>query len=90
MAEDTVQAELERLRAENAALKGRAAKGLTLKVNMEGLEALDHLRGLTYALSELARSTDQGVLKSLAVGVLERAVSSECDSLRESVRRKEI
>ena len=36
MAEDNLQAELERLRAENAALKGRAAKGLTLKVSEKG------------------------------------------------------
>jgi hypothetical protein len=36
MAEDTLQAELERLRAENAALKGRAAKGMTLKVSEKG------------------------------------------------------
>lgn len=36
MAETDVQAELERLRAENAALKGRAAKGLTLKVSEKG------------------------------------------------------
>ena len=36
MADDTVQAELERLRAENAALKGRAAKGMTLKVSEKG------------------------------------------------------
>ena len=33
MADDILQAELERLRAENAALKGRAAKGMTLKVS---------------------------------------------------------
>ena len=33
MADDTVQAELERLRAENGALKRRATKGVTLKVN---------------------------------------------------------
>ena len=31
MADDTIQAELERLRAENEALKGRAAKGVTLE-----------------------------------------------------------
>jgi hypothetical protein len=36
MAEDNLQAELERLRAENEALKGRAAKGLTLKVSEKG------------------------------------------------------
>jgi hypothetical protein len=36
MAEDTLQAELARLRAENAALKGRAAKGITLKVSEKG------------------------------------------------------
>ena len=36
MADDTVQAELERLRAENAALKGRAVKGITLKVSEKG------------------------------------------------------
>jgi hypothetical protein len=35
MAED-VDAELARLRAENAALKGRAAKGATLKVSEKG------------------------------------------------------
>ena len=33
---DDVQAEFERLRAENAALKGRAAKGLTIKVSEKG------------------------------------------------------
>lgn len=33
MADDTVQAELERLRAENAALKARATKAVTLKVS---------------------------------------------------------
>jgi len=36
MADDTVQAELERLRAENAALKSKAAKGITLKVSEKG------------------------------------------------------
>ena len=36
MADDTLQAELEQLRAENEALKGRAAKGLTLKVSEKG------------------------------------------------------
>ena len=36
MADDTVQAELERLRAENAALKNRATKGVTLKVSEKG------------------------------------------------------
>ena len=36
MAEHDVQAELERLRAENEALKGRAAKGLNLKVSEKG------------------------------------------------------
>jgi hypothetical protein len=36
MADDTVQTELERLRAENEALKGRAAKGMTLKVSEKG------------------------------------------------------
>lgn len=36
MADDTVQQELERLRAENAALKARSAKGLSLKVSEKG------------------------------------------------------
>jgi len=36
MADDTGQAELERLRAENEALKGRAAKRETLKVSTKG------------------------------------------------------
>ena len=36
MADDTLQAELQRLRAKNEALKGRAAKGLTLKVSEKG------------------------------------------------------
>ena len=37
MAEDnTSQAELERLRAENAALKNRATKGVSLKVSEKG------------------------------------------------------
>src|SRR5262245_21056978 len=36
MAETDLQAELARLRAENAALKGRAAKGMTLKVSEKG------------------------------------------------------
>ena len=36
MADDIVQAELERLRVENEALKGRAAKGMTLKVSEKG------------------------------------------------------
>jgi hypothetical protein len=36
MAEDSLQAELERLRAENEALKGRVAKGMTLKVSEKG------------------------------------------------------
>ena len=36
MADSTVQAELERLRAENAALKNRATKGMTLKVSEKG------------------------------------------------------
>jgi len=36
MAEDNVNEELERLRAENAALKGRAARGVTFKVSEKG------------------------------------------------------
>jgi hypothetical protein len=36
MADDTVQVELERLRAENEALKRRATKGVTLKVREKG------------------------------------------------------
>ena len=36
MAEDTLVQELERLRAENAALKARSAKGLSLKVSEKG------------------------------------------------------
>jgi hypothetical protein len=36
MADDTLQAELERLRAENEALKRKAAKGMTLKVSEKG------------------------------------------------------
>ena len=36
MANDEAQAELERLRAENAALKSRMAKGVTLKVSEKG------------------------------------------------------
>lgn len=36
MAQEDPQAELERLRTENAALKGRAAKGLSLKVSEKG------------------------------------------------------
>jgi hypothetical protein len=36
MADDTLQAELERLRAENEALKGRAAKRETLRVSEKG------------------------------------------------------
>ena len=36
MADDTVQAELERLRAENEALKRRATKAVTLKVSEKG------------------------------------------------------
>jgi predicted amino acid dehydrogenase len=36
MADDTVQVELERLRAENEALKRRATKGVTLKVSKKG------------------------------------------------------
>jgi len=36
MAEDSVIQELERLRAENAALKARSAKGLSLKVSEKG------------------------------------------------------
>ena len=36
MADETLQAELERLRTENAALKGRAAKGTSLKVSEKG------------------------------------------------------
>ena len=36
MADDTLQAELDRLKAENEALKGRAAKGMTLKVSEKG------------------------------------------------------
>ena len=36
MADEALQAELERLRAENAALKTRATKGITLKVSEKG------------------------------------------------------
>jgi hypothetical protein len=36
MAEGDLQAELERLRAENEALKGRVAKGITLNVSEKG------------------------------------------------------
>ena len=36
MADDTLQTELERLRAENEALKTRATKGISLKVSEKG------------------------------------------------------
>jgi len=36
MAEDEMEEELERLRAENAALKGRAARGVTFMVSEKG------------------------------------------------------
>jgi hypothetical protein len=36
MADDTVQSELEKLRAENAALKARGARGISLKVSEKG------------------------------------------------------
>jgi hypothetical protein len=36
MADDDVQAELERLRTENATLKARTAKGVSLKVSEKG------------------------------------------------------
>jgi hypothetical protein len=36
MAEDEMKAELERLRAENAALKNQKAKGISLKVSEKG------------------------------------------------------
>ena len=36
MADDDVQAELERLRAENAALKARGSRGVSLKVSEKG------------------------------------------------------
>lgn len=36
MADDDVQAELERLRAENAALKARGPRGISLKVSEKG------------------------------------------------------
>ena len=36
MAEDDLKAELERLRAENAALKNRGAKGVSMKVSEKG------------------------------------------------------
>jgi hypothetical protein len=36
MAEDTLQAELARLKAENATLKGRATKGMSIRVSEKG------------------------------------------------------
>jgi len=36
MADESTQAELDRLRAENAALKARASKGISLKVSEKG------------------------------------------------------
>lgn len=36
MSDQDLQAELERLRAENAALKNRGAKGITMKVSEKG------------------------------------------------------
>ena len=36
MADDTVQTELERLRAENETLKNRTTKGITLKISEKG------------------------------------------------------
>ena len=36
MSDDLVQSELERLRAENAALKARGARGISLKVSEKG------------------------------------------------------
>ena len=36
MSDENVQAELERLREENARLKGRSARGLTFKVSEKG------------------------------------------------------
>lgn len=42
--EDDVRAELERLRAENAALKAKGARGLQLKVSEKGAVSLYGLR----------------------------------------------
>ena len=36
MAEDALQAEVERLKAENAALKARATRGISIKVSEKG------------------------------------------------------
>jgi hypothetical protein len=36
MADDAIQAELERLKAENAALKARATRGVSIKVSEKG------------------------------------------------------
>jgi hypothetical protein len=36
MADETIQTELERLRAENAALKARGSRGVSLKVSEKG------------------------------------------------------
>jgi hypothetical protein len=36
MADDAIQAELERLKAENAALKARATRGISIKVSEKG------------------------------------------------------
>jgi hypothetical protein len=62
------------------------AKRLSRKRRGEVLETLDRIRGFTYAFTELARSEDQSSLQNLAVGVLERAVRTECGNLRKSVR----
>jgi hypothetical protein len=52
MSESEMQAELERLRAENAHLKSKDKGGLTLKVT--GLLSSLHERSLAYAASHAA------------------------------------
>jgi hypothetical protein len=44
MSDETVQAELERLRAENAALRERTTRGVSLRVSEKGGVSVDELR----------------------------------------------
>ena len=64
-------------------------EGIAQQHHVVCLDILDRIRGLTYALSQLARGEDQCVLKNLAVSLLTEMVGNECESLREIVRLKD-
>jgi hypothetical protein len=53
---------------------------------VEGLDTLDRIQALTYALSRLPKVEEHCTLHPLVVQLLTAMVSQECDTVREFVR----